>query len=283
MSNAEWTTLFEPFKRGDAEDERGGLGLGLSISRRIATTLGGQLTAEPGIDGATRFHLSVTLPEHDQPQSTRDPTNPGIMSILLVEDERLTRTAMHDGLSARGASVLAVATASEARTAMSSHSFAAFVFDTHLSDGDGADLAMTARHLYPAAAISVLTGTTDTELMRRVNEIGAVLLTKPVGTKELYATLTGERPSQAPTGPNTRDEGIFEAKSLAAALVANYELGAFEDMRFLAHKLCGLSALFELSELKDAANRIEQSTTAKEADISHLKEIVRSLDGDRVQ
>jgi two-component system NtrC family sensor kinase len=56
--------LFEPFYSTRA----GGTGLGLAVSRQIAVSHGGRLTAEPAEDGGARFRLvlSEVPPEHGQ-------------------------------------------------------------------------------------------------------------------------------------------------------------------------------------------------------------------------
>lgn len=54
-------SVFDPFRRGSAEQQRGvkGLGLGLYIAREIVHAHGGEITARSGAEGTT---FSVTLP-----------------------------------------------------------------------------------------------------------------------------------------------------------------------------------------------------------------------------
>ncbi len=69
--------IFEPFSQADTSTTRrfGGTGLGLTISRRLATLLGGSLTAEsnPGAGSAFRLRIdiasSAATPEHDRANS----------------------------------------------------------------------------------------------------------------------------------------------------------------------------------------------------------------------
>ncbi|MDX2086859.1 MAG: ATP-binding protein [Kofleriaceae bacterium] len=68
-ANAE--ALFEPFRRGaaaraDAAPRGPGVGLGLAIARRIATSHGGELTATASPLGGARFRLALPA-RYDQP------------------------------------------------------------------------------------------------------------------------------------------------------------------------------------------------------------------------
>ncbi len=62
MTADELTRIFKPFEQANADTTRryGGTGLGLSISRRIAESLGGEISVSSTVGAGTR--LSVTLP-----------------------------------------------------------------------------------------------------------------------------------------------------------------------------------------------------------------------------
>lgn len=53
--------LFEPFRRGSAEGERGGYGLGLALARTIARRHRGDVTAHPREPGGSCFTLTLPL------------------------------------------------------------------------------------------------------------------------------------------------------------------------------------------------------------------------------
>jgi signal transduction histidine kinase len=60
VSDAERDAIFEPGGRGSAgEEDEHGAGLGLSLARRLARQLGGDVAADPGGDGG---HFHVELP-----------------------------------------------------------------------------------------------------------------------------------------------------------------------------------------------------------------------------
>lgn len=62
-------TLFEPFTQADASFARrfGGSGLGLSISKKLTTLMGGTLEVLPGTDCGTTFRLVLPLEEREAP------------------------------------------------------------------------------------------------------------------------------------------------------------------------------------------------------------------------
>jgi signal transduction histidine kinase len=60
--------IFEPFTQVDASHTRvkGGTGLGLPVSRRLARLLGGELEVESALGQGSRFTVSLPLPP-DEP------------------------------------------------------------------------------------------------------------------------------------------------------------------------------------------------------------------------
>ena len=67
LSEAEAEQVFEPFHRSEnARRTASGLGLGLPISRRLVTSMGGRIWAQPRPGGGAQFHFTLNLVDPDQ-------------------------------------------------------------------------------------------------------------------------------------------------------------------------------------------------------------------------
>lgn len=107
--------LFDAFSQADPSTTRdyGGSGLGLSISKKLVTAMGGRLWAEsePG-QGAT-FHFSVRCATEPQPANSNQAILEGLRGthVLLVEQHAGTRALLKKRLAEWGLWVAAVADA----------------------------------------------------------------------------------------------------------------------------------------------------------------------------
>ncbi|KAF0095009.1 MAG: putative hybrid sensor histidine kinase [Puniceicoccaceae bacterium 5H] len=141
--------LFQPFSQGDASVTRkyGGTGLGLVISRRLASLLGAemQLRSEPG-EGSV-FTVCVPLPvdlvgKSREPRAVEgvgDETGPSLkgIEVLLVDDRRETRELVHRLLQRAAASVRLATNGEEAVTAATDQAPDIVVMDMQMPVMDG--------------------------------------------------------------------------------------------------------------------------------------------------
>jgi signal transduction histidine kinase/ActR/RegA family two-component response regulator len=146
--------LFEPFQQAQSVNGRttGGLGLGLSIVRRIVDLHRGTVGAEsePG-HGATFVVRLPLLDPSEQPRTLARPpaTTPDVdlagVRVLVVDDDAGTRDLLRTLLEEFGARVTVAGSVGEARAALRSSPVDVVVTDIRLPDADGYALARELR------------------------------------------------------------------------------------------------------------------------------------------
>ena len=183
-----------------ARDRSQGIGLGLSIVQRSAQLLGYpiELRSAPGCGSRFSFIVPKTPALTEQSQNTRADfitkvTDLSGTSILLVEDDELSREAVRELLGSWGCKVFVAGSAAEAREFMRhpSPDIDVIVSDYRLGEPDNgftviADLRQLANRTIPACLIS---GDTDASLMQAVRESGLTMLYKPVRPAKLRALI----------------------------------------------------------------------------------------------
>jgi len=262
LSEDAWARLFEPFKRGEVEGTSEGLGLGLSIARRIAIALEGDLSVTHAPSGGTRFCISATCSSGFAPSVDGYPETE--IEVLLVEDERVTRNALAELLRRGGARVTASGTASDAYAHLEGN-FQLIILDANLPDGSGTGLARRVREKLPHATLAIISGGSNQDIGTEASELGAIALRKPIDAHDLRLLLS--RSGRLPD----RTAAVNALQTLVADLCEAQRLGDHKEMRFIAHKIAGLSAQFRFREVHDYATSIEHLPT------SNLLDAVKSL------
>lgn len=108
--------------------------------------------------------------------------------VLVVEDDSSLRLALTDNLEDEGYSVVAAATLSAARAAVTKQSFDVIVLDLMLPDGDGYSLCRELRKAGNMARVLMLTARTLEDDLVKGFEAGADdYLAKPYRLRELLA------------------------------------------------------------------------------------------------
>lgn len=106
------------------------------------------------------------------------------LAFLVVEDEDVLRRALERALSAHGR-VEGVSTCLQAKTVLRTQKFDSLIVDLGLPDGNGFDLVLPARQLWPAIWILVLTGNIEHATVARAHELGVRYLLKPFSPQHL--------------------------------------------------------------------------------------------------
>ena len=183
--------IFDAFVQGRNVTRRhGGLGLGLSISKRLVEMHGGTLEGFSSGEGrGSTFTLllpvtSMAVEEDSQPAQPTGEAAPG-RSILLVEDHPDTSKTMKKLLHHSGYQVRTADSVASALRAADAEAFDLLICDIGLPDGSGLDLMRQLLAKQPVKGIAV-SGYGMEEDVRKSREAGfADHLTKPVDVRRL--------------------------------------------------------------------------------------------------
>ena len=212
MTAGEIDQIFDAFAQGEHTTTNtahrfGGLGLGLTISRRLVELHAGAIHATSGGrgQGATftmEFPLVLNGGKKSPPADTGEPPVNGThappdktrnRSILLVEDHEATRTTLSLLLTRRGYKVLTAASVAEARTAAKKEKIDLVVSDIGLPDGDGYVLMAELRDHFGLKGIALTGYGMEQDVARGKNAGFVSHLIKPVRVESLEKALAEAR------------------------------------------------------------------------------------------
>jgi signal transduction histidine kinase/AmiR/NasT family two-component response regulator len=136
--------LFNPFTQASDSTYRqyGGTGLGLAICKRLATMMGGDISAKSRPGEGSTFRLTLPLPEaEEQAQEVETATLSDLSGrrILVADDNVINQAVARVILEAAGATVVVAADGVEALAALSASAFDAVLMDIHMPNMGGVE------------------------------------------------------------------------------------------------------------------------------------------------
>ncbi|WXL26892.1 ATP-binding protein [Ectopseudomonas mendocina] len=193
LSPEQQANLFQPFQRLGRENSTiPGTGIGLVLSRELATLMGGEIGFESSTGRGSRFWID--LPGAASPcavaETTVEPVAahpPLLAEVLCVEDHPASLKVVKEVLR-EFAQVRGVSTVMQAQSELEAYTPALVVLDLDLPDGDGhqvLDFMRTTPRL-SRVPVLVISAVTDEKLFVESRKRGAqACLSKPVDLHQL--------------------------------------------------------------------------------------------------
>ncbi len=190
-------------------DRTRGLGMGLSIVRRLSLLLDHPVSLRSHAGRGSRFRVAVPCvaprPANPVRAPEAEPPHRLPQRVLLVDDETDITDALGAFLEVWGVDSSAARDEASAALALSAarhngRPFDAMLCDFRLADGaDGLDAALRLRERFaPGLPLLLITGETAPERLLRVRDSGVPVLFKPVDPDRLLQALTSLATSQTP-------------------------------------------------------------------------------------
>ena len=189
-------SIFEPFTQGGRGATRGtpqGLGLGLSIARRLVERHRGVISAEsdgPGKGATFRIELPLEAPRPAEPQTpasiaSAPSAHSAALRILLVDDHESTRQILARLIRRLGHEVFEASNLRLAFGILSENPIDILISDLGLPDGDGKELTKRWKHRLRLGSIALSGFGMASDVSRSLASGFSYHLTKPVEFEQL--------------------------------------------------------------------------------------------------
>lgn len=189
-------SIFEIFSQADEGNTRnyGGVGIGLSICRRMTDVMGGTLSFESVVDQGTAFTLALPVDQPVLREGGAEFTNLSLVRdlsgkiILLAEDDRVSSIVLQRFLERYGANTLIAVDGMEAVSVCRANPRIDLVLmDKMMPRMNGSDATREIKQLYPnlpviAITAGYLVGAPPTE----DDKVFDSIVTKPINQDILY-------------------------------------------------------------------------------------------------
>ena len=239
--------LFRDFERLDTEANQGveGAGLGLALSARLATLLGGRLGHDDNPGGGSVFWLELPMdtalasPPAEPPAGVAHASAPPVLHVLVVDDVAMNRDIAGSFLRAAGHRVTCVEGGAEAIAAVGTIDFDVVLMDVRMPEMDGLEATRRIRALEGERGrvpIVALTAQAFTEQVAECRKAGMDShLPKPFGPDTLLSAVlraAAARPARGESLGSGSAPGISPAGAVIGSELAVFNQTVFELTAF---------------------------------------------------
>ncbi|EKS9889369.1 response regulator [Burkholderia pyrrocinia] len=286
MTDAQRAALFQPFTQADTSISRrfGGTGLGLALTKRLATMMDGAIDVKSEAGNGSTF--VVTLPlraatsdevAHHEAAGDDAALSALAARVLVVDDHPVNRKLQQSQLVALGYDADAAEDGAAALRRCTDTRYDLVLTDLNMPGMDGYTLARVLRAQYPGLPVVASTAHASAEERARCAEAGVVaVLVKPVlletidRTVRRFANVGAPRPRASALvdlaeGPLPPDVQALLAESVERSLAALRAALARDDTRALRDELHALRGAFATIHEHAAADAVRDMQDAVQA------------------
>jgi two-component system sensor histidine kinase/response regulator len=201
MTAEQAARLFQPFMQADTSTTRkyGGTGLGLTISKRLAEMMGGEIwvESEQGLGSTFCFTANFGLGKEKAKKQYKPASELRGMKVLVVDDNATSRDILQEMLESFSFEVTVAASGPEGITELESAKvdkpFELVVMDWKMPGMDGIEASKRIKNhtgLSKIPAIVLVTAYGREEVMQQADQLGLEgFLLKPVNPSMLFDTI----------------------------------------------------------------------------------------------
>lgn len=298
MTEETLSRIFRPFERRISAANADGYGLGLPITQGLVNLLDGTIEVTSSIDRGSTFHVTLPLPETDEPLVGENRMLPCPEhlphNVLVIDDDGMLRDVIKEMLERNGVACTVCSTAKEVVRAMRSKDYDLLLSDIQMPGTNGFDLLTLLRssNIGNSRTIPVIAMTArgDKEKDAFLDAGFTACIYKPFSSSELLGLLSTIKRCRKDDGQDIDFSVMLSEISDKAGLLRSFIIQSEKDMEELSagmndcdrHKLREtvhrMQPMWELLQMEDALSSyhalLKDDTATDDAVREHTRQIM---------